>query len=743
MKSVQSSLMEAGFEPVSTDMRDQDAIDLQDLARSLWDGRFVVLFCALLFGAIALFIASQITPTYTSISKVLLDPRESVLMEGQQVVGNLELSDQVVASEIAIMRSNLFIEEVIGAVDAKYPDILYAIDPAAEDPSFVALMISEIKALLPFLSDDAPALTEAQIRARVDRLIWAVRKNTSASRNSESFTITIAAKTPDPALSAALAGTIADVYIDQQLETRQSTASQANRWIKSRISDLAQQVEDAEAAVEDYRANSFDNFGTSLDLVSRRVEQLNDQLIQTRIDLVVAETQYKETASLFRQRGFETLGTMVTSNLIDDLMSQRARLQQADAQWAKRFDEEHFKRVELKERITDIEDELNREFERALVAQRNEVEIARTRVQTMVTSLDEAESQYLAISRATNGLRQLERSANAARVAHTELLGRFAETSTQEQFQQAEARLIERAVASSRPSAPRPKLMTVIGLFVGAAIGFGIVVFRSLVQGTYRTMSDLEKDAGLPALSALEERNWTSYAQALKDLQSDPYGPVAESLKSIRNQLRLARDDGDSESVAFLSAVQDEGKTVMSALLASQIEKSDKLVIVVDCDLRQNSLQSEFGWKMAHDLGDVIRGKCDVLDAVYADTGLGFDVLASRAAGQDGKDQITTEWLHEVIEELKRYYDLVIVNCPPILPVADATSVAQAVDKHVMLVRHDDTPRNALKRALTVLRRANIRVSGLVMNRMDPKEAARMGSTYQYGNKARGVFANV
>lgn len=742
MKSVRSNLLEGGFEPVVFDAQDQDAIDLHDLMRSLWKGRYIVMFCSLFFGAVFLFAASQITPTFTSVSKVLLDPRERVLLEGQQLVGNLELSDQVVASEIAILRSNLFLENVIAAVDEIEPEALNAIDPVHSNPSVMESVRAQIANVLPFLGEPEVELSEAEAQARVDRLIWALRKTTSAVRENDSFTIAIIAKTPVPTASATLAGTIAEVYVTDQLAVRQQTAKQANGWIETRLEDLAVQVKEAEAAVEDYRETSFDTFGTSLEMITRRVEQLNDQLIQTRVELVVSQAQYDETARLFEERGFETLGNMFTSSLIDELLAQRARLKQQDAQWAERFDESHFKRVEISQRIDDIDEQLNREFERALVAQRNELEIARTRSDTMQSSLENAEAQYLAISRASNGLRQLERAASAARLAHSELLTRFAETSTQEQFQQAEARVIERALIPGRPSAPRPKLMAVVGVLIGFAIGLAVIVYRSLTQATYRTIADLEKETGAPVLSILQERNWRSYKDALDEVNRNPMGDLAENVKAVRNRLQLGLADSAPQSVSFLSALQGEGKTVMTALLANMVEKSDKLVVVIDCDVQQNSLQGQFQWDMEHDMQDVLDGQCDVLDAVYTETGYGFDVLANRQVYSHASDRISVEWLSETIAELKKYYDLVLVNCPAILPVADATTIAQAVDEHVLLVRHDETQRSAVKRCLTTLRHVNIRVRGHMLTRVAPEEAMRMGS-YGYGYRGERTMAHV
>ncbi|MDF1856189.1 polysaccharide biosynthesis tyrosine autokinase [Pseudooceanicola sp.] len=701
--------------------QDGDSVDLRMMFRGVWNDRFIILGAALACGILAAFLVLQVTPRYTSVSQILLDPRERQVITNQQVVSDLKLSDQVVASELSIMRSNLLLEKVIEEIDAIDPKALEILDPAEKSPRFIDSVTSSMLGLFRRSKSDGAGSAEMAERARLERLTWAIRRSVTLSRDGKAYVITIKAETEDPGFSALLAATIAEQYVAQQLQGRRNTATQAADWIETRVEDLRKQVELAEAAVEDYRADSLEKNGTSADIVSQRMVSLNKELIATRVDRVAAEARYNEMARLLETGGFDALGSMFTSDTIKELDTRRVEIEATDAQWAERFDDNHPERRRIAGQLAEVNRALSVEFQRALDAQRNEVQIAQIRENTIRESLEYTEAQYLLVSRSSIGLRQLERQAEVARNMYSDLLNRYAETRTQEQLQQADARIIERATLPGAPSAPRPKLMTFLGLVIGGLLGFGVAAFRQLSTRAYRSPVDLALDTGVPVLGTTPERNWASTAAAIREIEADPMGPVAEAMKKVRNELKLGEEIVEPQSIALLSPLQDEGKTTTTVLLARVSELANKLVVVVDCDFRKNSLQNEYQLPMEHDLGELIRGDCSVLDAVNTDTGLGFDLLANRAPDPTCTDLLTTEWLRSTLDELKQYYDVILVNCPAILPVAETLVLARAVDQRVMLVRHNSTARSAARRCLSTLEHNELDIVGQIMTRVDPR----------------------
>lgn len=706
-----------------------DSVDLAELLRGIWRRRLTIATTAIIGGALCFALVSQVTPRYTAMSQLLLNPRERQIVAGDQVVSDLKLSDQVMASEISIIRSNTLIEAVIRRIDTESPGALDVIDPAMQSPSALGGAKTAVKdwvtlSLLPMVGMGGPAAPEAPSgdpdADRLERLTWAIRRRTEFWREGDGYIISLAAETADPKLSQMLAGTLADAYIDRQVNERRETATLATRRIEEGVEDMRLKVEEAEKRVEDYRAQSIMEHGSNLEIVTQRMLGLNERIISARANRLAAQNRYDEMSRLIELGGYEALGNMVTSPNIEELTSERLQLLAQDARWAQDYDTRHPERQRLLKQIDAVEASLDSELKRSLDAQRNEVEIARINETTLRDSLDEVEDEFLSISRSNTGLQQLERQASAARKTYEGLLARYSETWTQEKFQQADAQVIEHATMPGAPSAPRPKLMTMLGLMLGGLGGFAWVVFRQLTAGTYRAVRDLETDTGLPVISVIPEGSWRTPGGALRAVARGTGGRAAEGIRALRTKLALSGEDRDAQSIIMLSARAAEGKTTTALMLAAITESADKLVAVIDMDLRENALQSEFRWNLGPDLGDLIQGDCGVLDALHTDTGLGFDVLVARRPRPDLTERIGTDWLRGVLDELSAFYDVIIVNAPAVLDASDAVVMARAVDRQVMVVRHGVTPRSTVQRALSILDQNGIRVAGHVLTRADP-----------------------
>ena len=698
---------------------DRDSVDVRIIARRFWKDRWVFLFTVIACGLLAAVLVSRVTPQYTSESQLLLDARAPQPTSLEALSSNRVLNDGVMGSEISILQSNTLLESVIAAIDAAQPGALDALDGAAAEPGLLTRALGGLRDMIGTSEMDTPDSEELAQMARVERLTWAIRRSLDVWRVGDSYVITISVQTPDPALSMLIAQSIAERYVALQLETKRTASAQAAEWIAQRVADLRVQVSEAETAVEDYRARSIEDTGTSLEIITQRLVSLNEQLIGARADLVTAESRLNEIERVISEEGVEAIGNLLTSAPILALNSQRLELLAEDAQWAESFGESHPERQRIRGQLEEIQRAIAAETQLAVDAQRKEVQIARVREQTMNASLEEAEQQFLQISRSSNGLRQLEREADVVRNLYIELLNQYTETQTQEQLQQSDARIIERATFPGAPSAPRPKLMTALGLMLGAALGVAIVAVRQVSRGTFATLSELEAEFDLPVLSALPERKWANLREAVYEVEVDRLGAAAESIRRLRNELSIGKVEAEPQSIALLSAMQGEGKTTTTVLVGTMSEKADNLVVLIDCDFRHNSIQREFDFVMEHDFADYLRGECSALEALQTTTGLGFDLMALREPDPDIADAITATNLRELIEELKNYYDTVLVNCPAILPAAEALIIAGAVDKRALLVRHEKTPRAAARRALAALQNKGLSVTGQVMTRID------------------------
>lgn len=684
---------------------DPDSVDLRALLRALWRRKWIVAGAAVIGAFLALAAVSRVEPVYTAVSKVMLDARKATVVPGAEVIGDLDLRGEVVLGEISVLRSNVLMERVVSEVGI---DRLGAVlDPEG------ALVIPEG----PFAS-----MTPEEVR--IERLVWALRRSVTIWREGESFVIGITVETSDPVLSAEIANAIAAAYIDGQLAARRSFATGATRWIEERAEDLRLQVETAEAAVEEYRAGTVLSGGDSQTSASGQLAELNEQLAIARADRVSAEARLARMTEVLEREGPTGMTGLVSSPLIDTLGAERIALTRRDAEWAERYGSDHPERVRIATELERVDADLRAEIEARVEAVRSDVEIAVLREASLAEGIDETEARLIDLSRGAIGLRQLEREANAARSAYEALLSRLSETRTQEQLQQPDAVVIERATIPGAPSAPRPKLMIAVGAVVGTLAGLAWVLFGTLTALGYSSLTRLEAETGLPALSVIPQARLRNPRAAVEALRKEPHGAYAERVRALRTALLVQDGKDEPRSVMLMSSLPDEGKTTTLLSLAALSAAAGRSVIVVDCDLRRASIGQVFGGKEGGDFAGFIREDCDLSEAIHHDEGLGADVLAPRKPAPDLSDQLSPHWLGPLFDELKKIYDVVLVDAPAVLSVSDALVVAPGVDSRVYLVRAVKTPRGAVAKGLGLLDEAGITLTGTAMTMADPRDVA-------------------
>lgn len=693
-----------------------DTVDVRALLAMVWRRRWMILGAMLGLGLLAWAITGQLTPVYTAQSKVMLDPRKAQIVNKEEVVQALDLSEQVVNGEAAVLRSNVLIAQVVDRLGFE------TLAPLAAPPEGV----------------DLAAAPEAVRDRHRETLVWKIRRDLSVYREGESYVIGIRMESVSPTLSALLANTLAEMYIEAQLDATRSTTEQATVMLAERVESLRAEVEAAEDAIATFRAQSLLSDGGSLDTASRQLSDLNAELIQARGDRVTAEARYNQLHSVREREGLEAVAALVTSPLVERLMSERIELDRQEAVWSERYGTDHPERVRIAAELGRLEDDLGEEVDRIIAQRRNELEIARLREETLADGIAGLESRVLAISKSALGLRQLEREAEATRRTYESLLARLTETRTLERLQQPDAKLIERATVPGAPSAPRPKLMGVIGAMLGGALGLGLAFFLEMTSQTFRSAREIEAETQLPVLAHLPVQPWTTLMGAAEALRDEPYSLYGERVRHLRTALLLRDGHEASRAILLLSSAPDEGKTTTAVALAQMSAMAGKSVVLIDGDLRRSSLQRAFGWEMEEDFADFIRGDCSLDRAIYTDPDFGFDFLAARGPHPDVADRLSTTWLNRVVAELKRVYDVVLIDAPALLAVSDALVLAQVADTRIYLVRWDKTPRSAVRDGLDALEEMGLGVTGAVLTMVDPERSPdAYGEGYSYAPRPK------
>jgi succinoglycan biosynthesis transport protein ExoP len=303
-------------------------------------------------------------------------------------------------------------------------------------------------------------------------------------------------------------------------------------------------------------------------------------------------------------------------------------------------------------------------------------------------------------------------------------------------LQNGAAELITPATAPSVPSSPKPKRTGLIGLAVGLVLGVGGVLLADTLDDRIRAKEELqEASEGLPVLGLVPALpGWRDRRQPQLASVASPHSATTEAYRQLRTSLQFLHLDHTWKLVQVTSAMVAEGKTTTASNLAVMLAEAGQRVLLVDADLRRPRANEFFGQEREHGLTSVLLGAEDLEATLHNVPDVdGLWLLPSGPIPPNPAELLSGPRMAHLVDQLRAldFVDVVLIDSPPVLPVADAVALAARVDTTLLVTQAGRTTRKALGQALENLGQVDARISGLVLNAVRPKHTR--GYRYRYG----------
>jgi tyrosine-protein kinase len=292
--------------------------------------------------------------------------------------------------------------------------------------------------------------------------------------------------------------------------------------------------------------------------------------------------------------------------------------------------------------------------------------------------------------------------------------------------------VVNRANLPTTPASPQPVRNMTLAVFLGLAVGAALATARHTLDTTVKDVDQLLEISGAPLLGAVPFDAQTPKTPLI--LNDSPYAPRAEAFRKIRTNLQFVDLDRIRKVVLITSAVSNEGKSVTACNLAITAAEAGKRVLLVDADLRRPRAARYLGLPSGVGLTSVLVGAATV-DVAIQPWGDLFSVLASGPIPPNPSELLGSSQMRRLLSQLRKQYDLVVIDGPPVLPVADAAAMASACDGAVLVVRHGKTRRDQVQDMVTTLKTVEANVLGTVFN-VVPGRNAKGYYYYGYGPTA-------
>ncbi|WP_353476547.1 polysaccharide biosynthesis tyrosine autokinase (plasmid) [Salipiger sp. H15] len=717
-----------------------EGLDLGAVFGALGRSKWLILGCTLAATSTGFLALSDIRPSYFSSAEVLLDTRQERVVGVEQVVSDLNVTNSVVAGEIAVLRSNLLLGQVVDELDLmSHPDF----DPdLADDESllgragvvlrtWLAGFWSGVSAPEPMpeaenQSDEDGKLSEADARNIV---IWKVRSGMTVYQSGISYVISISMAAHDPKVASDIANAVARQYIQDQLHAKQAATQRAIEWLDTRLMQLQKQLQDAEDAVVDALAQQVVEDGGNEEGVSQQLGEMNRSVVAARNDRAAAEARLTHVQQMLAEDGPEVAAASLNTARLTALDSELASITRERAKLATRLGPRHPDLLSLNVVFGDLMRDRAAAIRAGVRELESEVAQAEGRQLAIEKDIGKAQALKVDLLRSSIRMNQLERSANAMRQVYNSFLSRFQETTQQLEFQRPDARIISEAEPALAPSRPRKPLVLAVSVTLGAILGVTIALIREAMNRTVRTAQELSQLTGLPVFGTLPTVRWRGRgggaAWQRARLSSRKVTAYAEGLRLLRFGLMNDPENGWPRVVMLTAPERGAGCSTTALGLGRTLVDIGQRVVLLDADFHRPSLAQLLQVPVrGPGVVEYIAGQAEVSDIVIADAEPGLALVRVAPSSGSVADMLSARRFGTLLDELVARYDVVIIDAPPVSGLADTTVIAGLTDAVVLVARARGSNRAEISAAVAALRTAGAVVSGTILSRADSRAVA-------------------
>lgn len=714
-------------------------IDLRWLLGVLRRRKVIAMFCMAVIPVIVTFVVFSLTPRYQAASRILIEGNREQIVDIKSVQKEISFDLSTVETEAEVIRSREIAEKAVerlGLLDT--PEFNPTLE-ARQPPSALEELLSEyldpaldwlrrridLPLLEKFLQPKAE-MPEKKPPTRDELLEGAVDKflgGTFVIPAPLARVITIQYSSTDPALAARAANTLAELYIESQQDQKVAATERASVWLSERVKEMRSLVVDSQRKLEEFRNTAGIVEIGDATLLRQQLSQLTKTLLEAETQRADLRARYERVRELVgKPGGIDSASEVLDSSLIHTLRLQEADLRNKLTELRSRYRDGHPTVVQTNNQLRDLQTTITAEINKILGRLETEARIADAKVAKIKDLVTDLEVQFDFEREAEVTIRALATEVNANKQLYEVLLERLKETDVQDgTLQQAEARIISRAITPRIPVFPRKRIMifasVLISIVLGVLMGIGL---EYLIPG-YRALHELEQDTGLPVLTMVPlEREIRNRTRPLFRFVSErPHARLAESIRKLRTALSIAAGDHPTRHIAVTSSIRGEGKTSTTLGLATVSILAGRRVLVMDCDMHLPNIHTQLGVDNLVGMSDLLTGQAMFDDVIEFDMLSGIHYITAGPPIESAGDLLASDVMAQVIERASRQFDLIIFDTPPVLSVLDALVLLPKVDQSVFCVRWEKTPRESVKGAIREIVETGARLPGTVLTHVD------------------------
>jgi succinoglycan biosynthesis transport protein ExoP len=691
----------------------------------------ILTFCTVAL-AIGFFVTFTATPIYQATVSIQIDRQapKVVKTDTQPDFGSGDDGERFYQTQYDLLRSRMLAERVASDLNlASAPDFL---DPPSSSPW------KKLRSLISPSANTGTATENRRAEGNLDdrkaAAVGMVQVGLSIEPVKDSNLVTISFDSPNAEWAARIANGVADSYVTANLERRYGATAYARNFLKERLEELKLKLEESERAlvayaeekqlIGDVKAVGKDGKDSGQSLADSDLAALNAALQAVVTERIHAQEMW-EQANSSKEIG---LPQFLEDSAIKTLRAQRAALLADYQNKLSTFKPDFPDMLRLKAQMTQIDQEIKSEVDVIKQSLKGHYESALQQEALLKNKMEDVKHGVLATRNKEIQYNILKREADTNHTLYDGLLQQYKDMGVAGAVSTNNVAVVDRAQVPGGPYKPNLRSNLVRWLGFGLMAAALAIAFFELFDDTFKSPEEIEDQLGLAVLGIIP----ISDGNVLADVNG-PSNPIAEAFRSFRTALQFSTDQGAPKSIVVTSAQPGEGKSTTALALAINFAQLGMKVLLIDADLRNPSQHRSLARNNGAGLANYLAGLA-MPESVFQKTDIdGLYFMASGPLPPNPAELLAGPKMLSLISTASEKVDVVIIDSPPVLGLADAPLLASLASGTLFVIATGQTRRSVVKAALKRLHFARARVVGALMNKCDFRRNYGYGYGYGYG----------
>jgi len=719
---------------ITEDTDNNELIDLGHYLGIIKRYSLRILLLAIAFTILVTILVMKMTPLYTSSTTLLIEAEKANVVSIEEVYGIDTKSKDYMATQFEVLKSRQIAEKTVESLSL-YENADFM--PEENDSSLLA----DVTEIFPFLPQkEKVALTEEQRTEKLKRKATHLLMNaTDISLVKGTQLVRISVTTEKPSLSALIANTIAEVYIENYLQAKLDMTAKATSFLTDSIDGLKTKLDVAERnLVRFYETNQVVNIDGVVGLASDELERLNIQLSEAEVELKLNSVIFNQIKDSKAIEDVARIPEVLNHPAVRDVRRDEGKALTRVSELSKVYGPKHPKMIAANAELTAIRDTLNTQITDLISSITTQYESSKQKVAQLQREVETSKAAFRSLAELDNKRKALEREVDINQQLYDSFFTRLKETDELGGLESANARVLDTALPSYTPSKPNKKLFIAAAFVLSLSFGIALAIVMETLNSGIRSVDDVEKKLGQRMLGLIP---WLAHKKKtdlpIRTFFDGKKHQFAEAVRTLRTSLSLLNIEKENQAILVTSSVPKEGKTTVSINLAFALGQLDK-TILIDADLRRPSIGKQFNIPSYQPgVANLVLKSHSFEECLVRDEESNIDILSAGTIPSNPQELLADKGFEELITKLKSEYKYVVVDTAPTQAVSDSMIVANSCDSVIYVVRADSTSDKIINNGLSRFLQVGHRLDGVVLNQVNLRKsdvAQRYAGFYdQYG----------